>query len=148
MHGVFARPYHRRHARGPVMDCPGCNAEMTNLEGDDTTVGKCAACGGLWINVADLSRVLLHHNLPGLESLGGKMKPEALTGQCPDCHVDLVSVEGGDRRHLLHYDTCESCGGIFLESEFKDASDIKVAFEEIVDFFVRFSNKKRKSAAG
>jgi Zn-finger nucleic acid-binding protein len=121
---------------------------MANLEGEDTTVGKCGSCGGLWIDVADLNRVLLHHNMPGLDSLGGRMQPEALTGQCPECQVDLVSVEGGDRHHPLHYDTCESCGGIFLESEFKDASDIRAAHEEIVDFFHRFSNKKQKTAAG
>ena len=49
------------------------------------------------------------------------MDAEALTGHCPECQVDLVRVDGGDRHHPLHYDTCESCGGIFLESEFKDA---------------------------
>src|SRR5579871_6369924 len=130
------------------MDCPGCSVEMPNLEGDDTSVAKCGNCGGLWIDVADLNRVLLHHNLPGLESLGGKLQPEELTGQCPECQVDLVTVEGGDRQHLLHYDTCESCGGIFLESEFKDATDITVAHKEIVQFFQKFSAKKRASLAG
>ncbi len=128
------------------MDCPGCNVEMTNIDGDETTLRKCANCGGLWIDVADLNRVLLHNNLPGLESLGGKVDAEALTGQCPDCHVDLVSVVGGDRRHPQSYDTCESCGGIFLESEFKDATNINVANQEIVDFFIRFSGRKKKAA--
>jgi Zn-finger nucleic acid-binding protein len=128
------------------MDCPGCNVEMAELEGDGTTVRKCGECGGLWIDVADLNRVLLHNNLPGLESLGGKVDAEALTGQCPECQVDLVSVDGGPRQNPLQYDTCESCGGIFLESEFKDATDIKVAFREIVDFFQRFSGRKRSAA--
>jgi Zn-finger nucleic acid-binding protein len=130
------------------MDCPGCGVEMADLEGDGTSVAKCGSCGGLWIDVADLNRVLLHHNSPGLESLGGRVQPEELTGQCPECQVDLVTVGGGERSHPLQYDTCESCGGIFLESEFKDARDIKAAFREIVDFFQRFSNRKRKTAAG
>ena len=129
------------------MDCPSCHVEMVGLEGDDTTVTKCSECGGLWMDLADLNRVLLHHNLPGLESLGGKMDPEALTGQCPECLVDLVRINGGDRNHPLSYDTCESCGGTFLESEFRDATDIKVAYDEIVDFFNRFATKKKKSAA-
>lgn len=127
------------------MDCPTCGVEMANLEGD-TSVAKCGTCGGLWIDVADLNRVLLHHNLPGLESLGGRVLPDELTGQCPECQVDLVTVEGGSRAHLLHYDTCESCGGIFLESEFKDAADIKVAFKEIVQFFQNFTKRNQKSA--
>ena len=129
------------------MDCPSCNVEMSELEGDDTTLRKCGECGGLWLDVADLNRVLLHNGLPGLESLGGKVNQDALTGQCPDCQVDLVTIEGGDRSRPTKYDTCESCGGIFLESEFKDITDAKAAFGEIVAFFKKFS-EKRKSAAG
>jgi Zn-finger nucleic acid-binding protein len=129
------------------MDCPGCGVEMTNLEGDDQTVRKCGECGGLWVDVADLNRLLLHSNLPGLESLGGKMDTEALTGQCPECHVDLVRINGGEKTHPLSYDTCESCGGTFLESEFKDATDVKGAQKEIVEFFRQFSQKTRKRPA-
>jgi Zn-finger nucleic acid-binding protein len=129
------------------MDCPGCNVEMTNLEGDDTSLHKCGECGGLWIDVADLNRVLLHNNLPGLETLGGRVDADALSGQCPACQVDLVSIEGGDRHTPLKYDTCESCGGIFLESEFTEVTDAKAAMAEIVDFFRRFSGKPRKKPA-
>ena len=125
------------------MDCPGCNVEMAELEGGDTTLRKCGECGGLWIDVADLNRLLLHSGLPGLESLGGKIIQDALAGQCNDCHVDLVTIEGGDRQHPQHYDTCESCGGIFLESEFKEATDGQSALKEIVAFFKRFSEKRR-----
>src|SRR3954451_14620988 len=107
------------------MDCPGCNVEMAELEGDETTLRKCGDCGGLWIDVADLNRVLLHHNLRTLETMGGKINADELPGQCPECHVDLMTIEGGDRHNPQKYDTCESCGGIFIESEFKEAQDIK-----------------------
>jgi Zn-finger nucleic acid-binding protein len=127
------------------MDCPGCNVEMADLEGD-MTLRKCGECGGLWVDVADLNRELLHANLPGLESLGGKVDANALTGQCPECQVDLVRVDGGARQHPLHYDTCESCGGMFLESEFRDASDQQAAKAEIVAFFREFSAKKKSAA--
>ena len=127
------------------MNCPSCNVEMGELDGE-ATLRRCGQCFGLWIDVADLNRVLLHNNMPGLESLGGRVDAEALTGQCPECQVDLVRVDGGERQHRLHYDTCESCGGIFLESEFKDASDAQVAFTEIVDFFQHFSAKKKRAA--
>lgn len=130
------------------MDCPRCNVEMAELEGDDTTLRKCGECGGLWIDIADLNRVLLHNGLPGLESLGGKINIDALPGQCPECQVDLVTIEGGDRHHPLNYDTCESCGGIFIESEFKEVSDAQSAFNDIVAFFKRFSAKSSKTAAG
>ncbi len=35
---------------------------------------------------------------------------------CPACNVDLVVVEGGEKSSL-HYDTCESCGGIWVDGE-------------------------------
>lgn len=127
------------------MDCPSCHLEMSELEGSETTVRKCGECGGLWMDLADLNRDLLHHNLPGLESLGGRLDAEALTGQCSDCQVDLVRVNGGERAHPLHYDTCESCGGIFLESEFKDATNAPHALKEVVDFFQRFRSSKKSA---
>ena len=132
------------------MDCPGCGVEMVDLEGDDQTLRKCGECGGLWVDVADLNRMLLHANMPTLEHLGGKVNALELTGQCPECHVDMVQVEGGDRKHVLDYDTCESCGGVFLESEFKDIKEHEAAKAEILEFFSNFSSrsgKKKKAAA-
>lgn len=128
------------------MDCPSCAVELAELEGEDSTLRKCGECGGLWIDLADLNRLLLHNNLPGLESIGGRVNAETLTGQCPECQVDLVTVEGGDRNHPLKYDTCESCGGIFIESEFKEISDPAAAKREIVAFFKRFAGQKKSAA--
>ena len=133
------------------MDCPSCGVEMVDLQGDDQTLRKCGECGGLWIDISDLNRLLLHSNLPGLETLGGKVDTDAMSGQCSECQVDLVRVEGGDKAHPLSYDTCESCGGVFLESEFREATDFKKAELEIVNFFKAFSNKgngKKKASAG
>ena len=129
------------------MECPSCGVEMVDLQGEDQTLRKCSECGGLWVDVSDLHRMLLHHNLPGLESIGGKVDPEAMCGQCPDCLVDLVRVVGGEKAAPLSYDTFESCGGIFLESEFSDVSDYVAAKKEILEFFGRFSSKGRKKAA-
>jgi Zn-finger nucleic acid-binding protein len=129
------------------MDCPGCGVEMVDLQGDDLTLRKCGECGGLWVDVSDLNRMLLHNNLPGLEALGGKIDPDAMSGQCPDCQVDLLRVVGGEKSHPMTYDTCESCGGVFLESEFKDATTLKDAEKEIVEFFRSFSGKMKKKVA-
>jgi Zn-finger nucleic acid-binding protein len=126
------------------MECPSCGVEMVDLIGDDQTFRKCNDCGVLWIDVSDLNRMLLHHNLPGLESLGGKVDADAMSGQCADCQVDLVRVANGDKHHPLGYDTCESCGGIFLETEFDEVADFKSAQKEILEFFTDFSGKTRK----
>lgn len=129
------------------MECPSCGVDMIDLEGDDQTFRKCSECGGLWVDVSDLNRMLLHHNLPGLESIGGKVDPDAMCGQCAECQVDLVRVVGGEKANPLSYDTCESCGGIFLESEFSETADYATAKKEIVDFFTRFSSKGKAKVA-
>lgn len=130
------------------MECPSCSVEMVDLAGDDQTLRKCGECGGLWMDVSDLNRMLLHKGLPGLETLGGKVDQDAMSGQCPDCLVDLVRVEGGEKNNPLFYDTCESCGGVFIEEEFKDAADFAAAQDILVDFFTRFSPKVKRKAAG
>jgi Zn-finger nucleic acid-binding protein len=128
------------------MDCPRCTVEMAEIPGDDSTLHRCGDCGGLWVDVADLNRFLLHANLPALSGIAGHVNPDEIAGQCPACNVDLVVVEGGEKR-ALHYDTCESCGGIWLEGpdddvEVPESVDWKAARAEIVGFYKRFAKKK------
>ncbi len=127
------------------MDCPRCSVEMTEIAHNDDTLQRCSQCGGQWIDSADLNRVLLHANLPALSAVGGYVNPDEIAGMCPVCNVDLVAVEGGEKRSL-HYDTCESCGGIWLEGpegdeELPESMDWSGAVKEIVAFYRRFRKK-------
>jgi Zn-finger nucleic acid-binding protein len=126
------------------MDCPRCSVEMTEIPTDDSTLQRCSTCGGLWVDVPDLNRILLHGNLPVLSAVGGYVNPDEIAGMCPACNVDLVAVEGGEKRSL-HYDTCESCGGIWLEGpdtdEIAETIDAATAKKEIVEFYRRFRKK-------
>jgi Zn-finger nucleic acid-binding protein len=117
---------------------------MVQLEGDDTTISRCPECAGLWLDIAEVNRLLLRHNMPGLESLGGFPNVDESVGQCPECQVDLVAVEGGERRSM-HYDTCEVCGGIFLETD-TETPDAKEAVKSLVDFYRHFRLSKAKGA--
>ncbi len=126
------------------MDCPRCSTEMTEIAQHESTLQRCAQCGGIWIDSAELNRILLHANLPALSALGGYVNPDEIAGMCPACNVDLVAVEGGEKRSL-HYDTCESCGGIWLEGpdedEIAETIDYKAAEKEIVAFYRSFRKK-------
>ena len=126
------------------MDCPRCAVELMEISHDDRAIHRCAECGGLWVDVADLNKILLHGNLPALSVLGGFLNTDEIAGTCPACQVDLVAVEGGEKRSL-HYDTCESCGGIWIDGEEDEPApelESKVAEREIVTFFRRFAKKK------
>jgi len=126
------------------MDCPRCSVEMSETTNEEASLQRCSECGGLWIDSSDLNRLLLHANLPSLPALGGYVNPDEIAGMCPACNVDLVAVEGGEKR-ALHYDTCESCGGIWLEGpdegDVAESMDWKAAEDEIVTFYRRFRKK-------
>ena len=126
------------------MDCPRCAVELTEISRDDSIIHRCVECGGLWVDVTDLNKMLLHANLPALSALGGMVNPDEIAGMCPACNVDLVAVEGGEKRSMS-YDTCESCGGLWIEGEEDEPAetlDWQGATTQIVGFFKRFAKRK------
>jgi Zn-finger nucleic acid-binding protein len=127
------------------MDCPRDNVEMSELsDGEERIFYRCDECGGLWLDVADLNRILLHAGLPTLEAMGGRANPEEDAGDCPVDLVDLLAVQSLHKRNPLTYETCESCGGIWLESaDFAGEGETPAELTEgIVDFFREFSAAK------
>src|SRR5436190_19411327 len=97
------------------MDCPRDNTEMTELtNGEDRLLFRCAECGGLWLDVADLNRLLLHSGLPTLEAMGGRANPEEEAGECQVEQVGLLAVESQIKRNPLVLETRERCGVIRL----------------------------------
>jgi Zn-finger nucleic acid-binding protein len=124
------------------MDCPRDNTEMAELsDGEERVLFRCAECGGLWLDVADLNRILLHAGLPTLEAMGGRANPEEDAGECPVDNVGLLAVESAHKRNPLVYETCESCGGIWLESaDFPNEGETAEELTKgIVDFYKEFA---------
>jgi Zn-finger nucleic acid-binding protein len=131
------------------MDCPRDSTEMAELSDGERVLFRCAECGGLWVEVADLNRILLHAGLPTLEAMGGRANPEEDAGECPVDNVALLAVESAHKRNPLIYETCESCGGIWLESadfntEGTSPQKLKAG---IVDFFREFSSHKANAGS-
>ena len=99
--------------------------------------------------MADLNRILLHAGLPTLEVMGGRANPESDTGECPVDNVGLLAIESQHKRNPLVYETCESCGGIWLESaDFATEGDsAKEMIAGIVEFFREFSSRQAGAGA-
>ena len=132
------------------MDCPRDDREMTELtDGEERLLFRCAECGGLWLDVADLNRILLHAGRPTLEAMGGRADPEEDAGECPVDNVGLLAVESQHKRDPLVYETCESCGGIWLESaDFADeGTSARTLKAGIVDFFREFSSHRASAGS-
>ena len=127
------------------MDCPRCSVEISEITRGESSLHRCAECGGLWVDVADLNKILLHANLPALTALGGFVNADEIAGMCPACQVDLVMVEGGEKRSVT-YDTCESCGGSWFDGPDEDEIPESIGWDQatgqIVSFFRRFAKRK------
>jgi Zn-finger nucleic acid-binding protein len=128
------------------MDCPRCSVELTPVSQEESTIQWCATCGGNWVEVTDLNKILLHANLPALSSIPGYVNAEELTGLCPACQVEMSVVEGGEKKALA-YDSCESCGGIWVDGENDVAPATQTwpgSVKEIVTFFRDFAKTAKK----
>lgn len=130
------------------MSCPRDLAETKELIGKDDSKLWMNDDGGVWIDGGDVNRLLLHHGLPGLESMGGKPNLDAIGDRCPKDDVDLIVMEGGDRHDPLSYGICEVCGGMWLELGLETDDDIETIEESILDFFRDFrrANGNTRSA--
>jgi len=100
----------------------------------------CSECGGLTVELPELSPILLRNNLPGFEALGGRLVPDGDVGECPACMIDMTLFEGGERKEPEYYEGCEECGRVFIDGE---SLNPDLAPEpRVVAFFRRFAVKK------
>ncbi len=120
------------------MNCPQCNGEMAELAAGEERIHACAECGE-WIDGAQLQALLLHANLPGIGSLGGRAKPDEATGTCGVCGVNLIRIEQGRRDGELFHEICEDCGSVFVPFEPPAAEDYEAARARLVEFFRAFT---------
>lgn len=124
------------------MECPQHPVELTELSSSDDKIHVCSDCTGEWIDGSQLNALLLHSNLPGVETLGGRVDPDAETGTCPTCGVSMVRIEQVGRRQPLDYEACEDCGFVYVpRTEGEAAADFTQARAYLVDFFSRFVAK-------
>jgi hypothetical protein len=124
------------------MQCPQCDVELTDLASDEEHIFACPDCAGLWTDGSQLNALLLHHSLPGLDSLGGRADPEATTGTCRGCGVSLMRVEQAGGRDAMIFETCEDCGFVSVVDDAPVATDLAAAKATLVSFFRRFSRQK------
>jgi predicted RNA-binding Zn-ribbon protein involved in translation (DUF1610 family) len=115
--------------------------ELNDLAEDDEHVFTCADCACLWVDGSQLNALLLHGSLPGLDSLGGRVDPDADVGTCRSCGVGLTRIEQASRQNAEIYEVCEDCGFVFVPWEPPVAADLAAARKDLLGFFKRFVAK-------
>jgi Zn-finger nucleic acid-binding protein len=123
------------------MNCPHCgDVEMAELNDGELTIHACPGCSGAFLEGAQLNALLLHANLPGVDSLGGRASPEAEC-TCPSCNIELVRVE--KRATSMFYEACEGCGFMFVPLDEPAPEALDAARARTVQYFREFTASKR-----
>lgn len=103
------------------MNCPRCLEPMAQLAFSDVQVDRCPRCGGLYLDAAELNRLLHVRGTERLDSGPQVRGPDPGGGPalfCPRCverghparMISLVDAEELDAR----FDRCPACGGSFF----------------------------------
>ena len=84
-----------------------------------------------------MNRLLLHNNLGGLGSLGGRVSKDGTDAVCRECQLDLTRIEKNEE----YYETCEGCGNAFISASGSPVEAEAQALQQIVDAFHAFSGR-------
>ena len=98
------------------MDCPRCHRPLNKTPVDEVVFDRCGACGGLWLEFAQLDNVLAResHSLRDLLPKDGPAVPDdGAPPACPRCSAPLIRMRASPEP-LVYY-ACLSCYGRWLD---------------------------------
>lgn len=107
-------------------------------------IDRCPFCGGLWLDAAELDKVLalaksgttkdlVDHLDAGKLIAGGKTATRTMR-QCPRDQSALAATQSPTQAHVV-FDRCPACTGLFLDAgELKDLAEHTLA-EKLMGFF-------------
>jgi Zn-finger nucleic acid-binding protein len=117
---------------------------MDRLELGPFCIDRCPFCGGLWLDAAELDKVLAlnksaaaNHLVDRLDAgkliAGGKTATRTMR-QCPRDQSALAATQSPTQSHVV-FDRCPACLGLFLDAgELKDLAEHTLA-EKLMGFF-------------
>jgi uncharacterized protein len=107
------------------VDCPRDGTPLTTEPyGDNTTVDRCRACAGVWLDPGELETIQQGSHISPAElddvdviaDAYEMARQKALPGiKCPRCGLSLEAVEYAYCSRIL-IDRCAKCGGIWLDA--------------------------------
>jgi Zn-finger nucleic acid-binding protein len=98
------------------MNCPRCTAALREAKVDEVVLDRCAGCGGIWLDFAQLDRVLSRESRALKEILpqGPHHHPEGEGPlSCPRCQGTLIRMRTSP--DPVTYYACLTCYGRWLD---------------------------------
>lgn len=122
------------------MKCPKCNGSMGSVKYADTTVDRCADCGGIWCDVFEAEDLVEAKGGASVDT-GSKIKGIRMNKihdiKCPKCGKPMQTAS--DREDpLLKFEVCTACHGYFLDAgELRDMAHVTSAEKATESLFFK-----------
>jgi len=111
------------------MKCPKCQSEMETVAVEGVQINRCTKCQGLWFDEFELDDLKTKKGTEAVDTGNvqvGKTYNKQDRIRCPKCTEPMLRVVDNDHPHIW-YETCEICGGSFLDAgEFKDMKKVNL----------------------
>lgn len=113
---------------GPI-DCPKCGKPMKPATLGETTIDRCTACAGIWLDALEKDRLLESHlaaqaDIPPRDSGRAAANTSKTRILCPRDHSTMIHMVDARQPHI-GFESCTVCGGIYFDSgELADLSEL------------------------
>ncbi len=95
---------------------------METVQVETVQIDRCSKCGGLWFDEFELDELKAKPGSEKVDTGHAQRRNQSSQQQlkCPKCEALMLRMVDGEQPHIW-YETCEVCGGSFLDAgEFKD----------------------------
>ncbi len=130
------------------MKCPRCSSAMETVQVEAVEIDRCTKCGGLWFDEFELDELKAKKGSEEVDTGHPRNLNQSSQRQlkCPKCETLMLRMVDVQQPHIW-YETCEVCGGSFLDAgEFKDLKRHNL-LDRIRDLLVELKGGRSTGAA-
>jgi len=103
----------------PEIECPKCSTLMQRVYVEAIVVDRCPTCGGLWLDVNEMERLLERPQAARQVDSGPRESARIMNKvthvHCPRDGAAMSHRLDAAQRHI-GYECCGACGGVFLDA--------------------------------
>lgn len=98
------------------MQCPKCPGALRPQRVGEVEVDRCERCGGLWLDVGELPRLVTQSSLPRSPAIPNSPQHNVITAPCPRCGGQGHMTRLHRNEYPLVIDSCPVCYGVWLDA--------------------------------
>lgn len=114
------------------MNCAKCDGLLQTNILEGVEIDQCQQCGGIWLDLGELSQLREHKNLSVNQSTHNIQDNKP--ANCPKGHGSMIRVHDLNRPNIV-LDSCSVCHGLWLDAgelEKLTASNLRLTIQDFI----------------